>query len=99
MFINEFISNLKNSQEINEKTSDCLFQNLNQLLGHLSINDEKFQAEINDHLGIQVSTGEWSKRLESLIRKRMNEEKDSNGIDKTQSFYMIVSLSLMLFVS
>jgi len=83
-------------------------KNLAQLSEYLELNEvgfidechrlsELFTKEFSEE-GNHTGLLELNKELHRVIRTRLKEEKAANGISRTQSFYLIISLAYMLIV-
>lgn len=114
MFINEFVKNLNRfqlkSKDVQATTLRCLQQNLKQLDKLLGLKDDteflgdinslirEFRNKIEEHGSVDDLIG-INMKYQYLLKKRMAKEKDSNGINQKQSFYMILVLTCMINVS
>lgn len=110
MFITSLVKNIKQSQDHQSLVYKCLRNNLKQLEKHLNLNDQDFVEEVNRvndlFLGAMQNRKtetnrltELNDKLHGIIRRRVGDERDANGISQTQSFYLVIALSYMLIVS
>ena len=108
-FINDLFENMKDPHnKMQILAHQCLMKNLKQLDNLLNLQDLEFYEKVSNITGKftqYMNKKQYenlkilNKDFELLIKKRLNEIKDDNGINETQAFYLIVVQGYLFIVS